>query len=175
MTFSNPGMIMALLLWFVGYIFILNGINLMGKMSPKECGVWNIVISSFMFFCIALIMIFQLFGESSWMVAGCVFLFAFTYFMIGMNNVMDMDSRALGYYCLLVALITPFIAHGNFAIGDWRFGIIWLIWGVAWFIFFLIMALGKTSLATPVLGWIIVLIGVGTAWAPGYMMLRGWW
>ena len=175
MTFSNPGMIMALLLWFVGYIFILNGINLMGKMSPKECGVWNIVISSFMFFCIALIMIFQLFGEASWMVAGCVFLFAFTYFMIGMNNVLGMDSKALGYYCLLVALITPFIAQGNFAIGDWRFGIIWLIWGVAWFIFFLIMALGKTSLATPTLGWVIVLIGIFTAWAPGYMMLRGWW
>ena len=175
MTFENPSLIIGPILWFVGYIFILNGINLLGKMSPKECGVWNIVVSSFMFLCIIISMVFQLFAEATWVTVGGVFLFAFTYFMIGMNNVLEMDSRALGYYCLLVAIITPFIAESAFAAGDWRFGIIWLIWGVAWFIFFLIMALGKTQLATPVLGWIVIIVGVVTAWAPGYMMLRGWW
>jgi hypothetical protein len=92
-----------------------------------------------------------------------------------LNNVLEMDSRALGWYCLLVAINTLPISQSTFASGDWRFGIIWLIWGAAWFIFFLIMALGKTKLATPALGWTVVIIGVVTAWVPGYMMLRGWW
>jgi len=48
MVFENPASIIGLILWFVGFIFILNGINMTGRMSPKECGVWNLVISSFM-------------------------------------------------------------------------------------------------------------------------------
>lgn len=175
MQFVNPGLIMGIILWYAGFIFILNGVNLLGKTSAKECGVWNIAISGLMFLCIIVSMLFQLFGKETWYTCGSVFLFAFTYFMIGMNHVLKMDSKALGYFCLLVALITPFNAQGAYAAGDWRFCIIWLVWGAAWFIFFLIMALGKTRLASPALGWAVVLIGVVTLCAPGYMMLRGWW
>jgi hypothetical protein len=175
MLFSNPSLIIGLILWFVGFIFILNGINMMDKMSPKECGVWNLAISVFMFVCIILSLVFQLFGEATWLTVGGITLFAFTYFMIGMNNVLEMDARGLGYYCLLVAMMTPFIAEGAFSAGDWRFGVIWLIWGVAWFVFYLIMALEKTKLATPLLGRGLVLLGLATGVAPGYMMLRGWW
>lgn len=92
-----------------------------------------------------------------------------------MNNVLGMDGRGLGYYCLLVALMTPFISHSAFSAGDWRFGVIWLVWGIAWFIFYQIMALGKTKLATPLLGKVLVLLGLVTGVVPGYMMLRGWW
>ncbi len=120
-------------------------------------------------------MTFQLFGEATWVTVGGITLFAFTYFMIGVNNVTGMDARGVGYYCLLVALMTPLISESAFSTGDWRFGIIWLIWGAAWFIFFLIMALGKTRLAGPLLGWSVVAIGAVTGVAPGYMMLRGWW
>jgi len=175
MEFASPTLIIGLVLWFVGYIFIINALSVMGKISPKEQGLWNFTISSFMFVCIILIMVFQLFGTDSWLWAGMVFLFAFTYFGIGLNNLGGTDSRGLGWYCLLVAIVVPAIAEMNFRAGDVRFGLIWLIWGALWFTFWLIMGMGRTKLAGNMLGAIMLGVGVLTAWMPGYMMLRGWW
>jgi hypothetical protein len=128
-----------------------------------------------MFILLIICIVFQLFSAATWITVGGVFLFTFTYIGIGFTNILNLDGKGLGWYCLLVALITPFFSHLNFSSGDWRFGIIWLIWGVLWFVFFLILGLGKKALASPTFGWIIILVGVFTLWIPGYAMLRGWW
>jgi len=175
--FANPSLLMGLILWFVAYIFIINGLNLTGRISGKECGIWNLMIGGFMFLCLLLAMIFQLFGAATWITVGGCLLFCLTYLGLGFMNLMNLDGKGLGWYCLLVALITPFISQMNFAMGGWSgvmWGVIWLIWGVAWFVFFLILGLGKTKLAGPTFGWIVVAIGVFTLWIPAYSMLRGW-
>jgi len=175
--FSNPSLIMGLILWFVAYIFIINGLNLTGRISGKECGVWNFIIGGFMFVCLVISMVFQLFGDATWLTVGGTLLFCFTYIGLGFMNLMGLDGRGLGWYCLLVAIITPFVAQMNFSFGgamDMVWGVIWLIWGAAWFVFFLILGLGKTKLAGPTFGWIVVAIGIFTLWIPAYAMLRGW-
>jgi hypothetical protein len=175
MQFTNPGLIMALILWFVAYIFIINGLNMLGKISGKDCGVWNLIIGGWMFILLIICIVFQLFSAGTWITVGGVFLFTFTYIGIGFTNLLNLDGRGLGWYCLLVALITPFVSQMNFGAGDWKFGIIWLIWGVLWFVFFLILGLGKKALAGRTFGTIIILVGIFTLWIPGYAMLRGWW
>ena len=55
---------------------------------------------------------------------------------------------------------------------DIWFGICWLSWGVLWFLFFLILALGWTRL-TQATGALCALQGVYTGWIPGYLLLSG--
>jgi hypothetical protein len=173
--FGNHGQIIGLVLWFTGFIFTLNGINILGKMEPKEIGVLDLIFGSFIVVCMIIAMVFQLFGEGTWHVVGGVLLFGFTFLALGFVNLMGLDGRGSGYYCLFVAILTLPIAQKSFSAGDWRFGICWLIWGFYWFLFFLILGLGKTKIAHPVLGWSIIAVGSFTVVIPGYMILRGWW
>jgi len=174
-VFENPGLITALIIWFVGYLFILNGLNMCGKISDKESGVWNLLIGSWIYVLLIIAIVKQLFGADTWLSVGGTFLFAFTYLSLGLMKLLKLDGRGVGWYCLLVAVIAPFIAQMNFSLGDWRFGIIWLIWAAMWFVFFLILGLGKTKLAGNKLGYLMMLVGILTLAAPGYMMLRSWW
>ncbi len=175
MHFENPELITALIIWFVGYLFIMNGLNMCGKISNKESGVWNLIIGSWIYILLIIAMVYQLFGADTWISVGGTFLFAFTYLGIGCMNLLKLDGRGVGWYSLLVAVVAPFISQMNFSLGDWRFGIIWLVWAVMWFIFFLLLGLGKTKLASPKLGYVMMLVGVFTLSVPGYTMLRGWW
>lgn len=138
-------------------------------MSPKEAGWWNIIISTFMF-----VNCFNLFIKGEVFFVAQVLLFAFTYLFLGINILKEMDMRGLGWYCLWVSLVTPFIAGINWAAGDWRFALIWITWGCAWFTFWLILGLGMTKL---VRGTAIAMlpIGIFTAWVPGYLMFIGMW
>jgi len=175
MEFANPGLVIAMLLFYVGFIFIINGLNILGRIGEKECGLWNFTISCFMFVVLIIAMVFQLFGVDTWLTVTGVLLFAFTYFGLGFNKVMGLDGRGLGWYCLLVAITTVPEAVRNFDLADWRMGVMWLIWGACWFVFFLVLGLGKTKLAGVKLGWVVILVGILTLWWPGYFMLRGWW
>lgn len=161
--------LVALLLFYVGAIFLINGVHLLGLMSPKECGWWNIIIAIFMF---ANVINFFRLGEVFFVAQ--VLLFAFTYLFLGINLLKDLDMRGLGWYCLWVALVTPFVAKVNFDAGDLRFGLIWIIWGITWFTFWLILGLGFTRITRGV-ALAMIPIGVFTAWVPGLTMFLGVW
>lgn len=173
--FANPSLVMPTILFFVAYIFILNGLNMLGKISNKDVGVWNLLIGGFMSVMLIIGTVYQLWGPNTWINVVGTFLFAFTYLGIGLTNLCGLEGKGLGWYCLLVAIITPFFSQMNFSLGDWRFGIIWLLWGGLWLMFFLILALEKTKLAGRAMATAMILAGVLTLWIPGYTMLRGWW
>ena len=86
------------------------------------------------------------------------------------------DGRGLGWFCLFVAITTVPVFLETFAnahsVWDVWFGISWASWGVLWFLFFLILALGRTNL-TRVTGVLCSLQGVYTGWIPGYLLLSG--
>ncbi|HTF61740.1 MAG TPA: AmiS/UreI family transporter, partial [Edaphobacter sp.] len=86
------------------------------------------------------------------------------------------DGRGLGWFCLFVAITTVPVFIETFAnansVWDVWFGISWASWGVLWFLFFLILALGRTNL-TRVTGVLCALQGVYTGWIPGYLLLSG--
>lgn len=174
-VFEKPELMVALIIWFVGYLFIMNGLNMCGKISNKESGVWNLLIGSWIFILAIIAIVNQTFGVDTWLIIGGPFLFSFTYLGLGFMNILNLDGRGVGWYCLMVAIIAPFIAQMYFSMGDWRFGIIWLIWAALWFVFFLTLGLQKTKIAGTKLGYIMILAGITTLSGPGYMMLRGWW
>ncbi len=170
----DPGLYVAFLLFYVGWIFILNGFHALNLLGTKEAGVWNLVIAGLMF-----IWVINLFGANlldggtAWFGAQ-VLLFAFTYLFLGLNYLLGTDARGLGWYCLWVSLVTPVVAYQNFMAGDWRFGLIWSIWGILWFLFWVILGLGKVSVMNR-LKFFMVPVGVFTAWIPGILMFAGLW
>ena len=166
---------LGLALLYVGAVLVVNGMWLLGKADDREVGLMNLFTGVLTF----LIAIYTAFTQpvglpASALAAGQTLLFSFTYLWVGLNNVFHLgDGRGLGWYCLFVAISTIPSSLVTFQAGDGRFGVIWLIWGVLWFVFFLVLAL-KRNLGQ-FTGWFTALVGVATCWIPGYLILLNRW
>ncbi len=166
---------LGLALLYVGAVLFVNGLWLLGKADDRETAVLNLFTGVLTF----LIAIYTAFVQplgvpASFLAAGQVLLFSFTYLWVALNNFFELgDGRALGWYCLFVAISTIPSSLVTFEAGDPRFGVIWLAWGVLWFIFFLLLALKRPL--TRLAGWLAAVEGVVTAWIPGYLLLLGRW
>ena len=111
---------------------------------------------------------------ASALAAAQTLLFSFTYLQTAANTLFKLgDGRALGSYCLFVALSTVPSSLVTFRQGDVRFGAIWLVWGALWFLFFLTLALKRTFGSFT--GYATMLVGIATCWIPGYLILLGSW
>jgi putative amide transporter protein len=100
-------------------------------------------------------------------------LFAFTYLWVGINRFLDVDSRGLGWYCLFVALTAVPIAFATLTgEGPVWLGLNWAAWAVLWFVYWLLLALGMTRLLR-FSGVLTIIVGIITAWIPGYLLLTG--
>jgi len=169
-------MLLGLALFWVGAVLCLNGIWLLGNIGDREIA----VIDVFVGFVTLLVSLYLAFGPganaASIKAAALTLLFTFTYFWVAWNRWNDADGRGLGWFCLFVAITTIPVFLETFASAhsawDIWFGICWLSWGVLWFLFFLILAQGRTQL-TRVTGALCALQGVYTGWIPGYLLLSG--
>ena len=164
----------GIVLFFVGWVFILNGLHALGRVGNKEAGWFNLVISLLMFLWIIRALVTNYLEDGTiWFVAG-VTMFALTYLGLAGSYLLELDGRGLGWYCLWVAVVAPYIGYQNFVAGDVRFGIIWLVWAVAWFCFWLILGLGKSKVMSK-LKYFMIPVGVLTAWVPGFMLMNDMW
>jgi hypothetical protein len=170
-------MLLGLALLYVGAVLFLNGLWLLGKIGDNEIGVIDVFVGTIT----GLIALFLAFGPAadaaSIKAAALTLLFTFTYFWVAWNRWnKEADGRGLGWFCLFVAITTIPVFLQTFATAtttwDIWFGIAWLSWGVLWFLFFLILALGRTNL-TKMTGAICALQGIYTGWIPGYLLLNG--
>jgi hypothetical protein len=107
---------------------------------------------------------------------GLILLFAFTYLWVAANTFLGADGRAFGWYCLFVAVTA--IAAGIYTFRDangndasiWL-GVDWFAWAVLWFMFFLLLALGRPL--ARMTGAVAILEGIATAWIFGFLLLQG--
>jgi hypothetical protein len=105
---------------------------------------------------------------------GFIFLFAFTYLYVAVNQFLDRGGHAFGWYCLFVAItavpsgIYALSNTGGKAAGVWL-GLDWFAWAVLWFMFFMLLALDRPI--ARITGIATVLIGIVTAWLLGYLVL----
>jgi putative amide transporter protein len=169
-------MLLGLALFWVGAVLCLNGIWLLGRIGDREIA----VIDVFVGFVTLLVALYLAFGPganaATIKAAALTLLFTFTYFWVAWNRWNGADGRGLGWFCLFVAITTVPVAIETLATAkstwDVWFGISWASWGVLWFLFFLILALGRTQL-TRATGALCALQGVYTGWIPGYLLLSG--
>lgn len=170
-------MLLGLGLFWVGAVLFLNGLWLLGKIGDSEIGVIDVFVGTLT----GLIALYLAFGPNANFatIKGAAFLllFTFTYFWVAWNRWnRAADGRGLGWFCLFVAITCVPLFIQTFAtastVWDVWLGISWLSWGVLWFLFFLILALGNARL-TMATGALCALEGVYTGWIPGYLLLVG--
>tara|TARA_Y100000031_G_scaffold50033_1_gene57388 strand:- start:380 stop:943 length:564 start_codon:yes stop_codon:yes gene_type:complete len=167
-----------IVLYLVGGLLFVNGMFLLGY-ATNLAGVASFnfiggVLITVMAIYMAAKDMYSAFGETVSNVVGASCLtFAIAYLMIaleGMSIVMGFEVKAdfttLGWYCLPMAICIFFLALGWFQIIGKKmpkvpqFGIMWLTWAGAFFLFFLAFAakapVGKFT------GYYIIIVGIIT-------------
>lgn len=194
----------AVMLLYVGAVLLLNGVWILGSavarearpaveggpepgtaraaylvLSSREVGVFNLLVGA-LGFVLALFAFARVgpaaIGALELEFGAFVLLFAFTYLYVGINQFLNTDGRALGWYCLFVAItavptavITLLTSQGH-AWPLWL-GADWAAWAVVWFLFWVLLALQRPiALMT---GVIVVFVAVSTSWVPAYLLLVG--
>lgn len=107
--------------------------------------------------------------------AGYILLFAFTYLWVAYNQFMDVSGHAFGWYCLFVALTAIPAGIYSFANADGNdasiyLGVDWFAWAVLWFLFFVLLALGRPI--ARLTGYVAILEGIGTSWIFAILLLE---
>ena len=168
-------MLLGFLLFYVGAVLFLNGIWLMGKIQDREIVVINIVSD----LVAAGVVIQSAFGPAAdpdtVRAAALTLMFSTTYFWVAYNRLVAVDGRGLGWFSLFVAISTaPVFLRGIGSAaspGEFWLAGNWLIWGVLWFMYFLLLALGRPILRQT--AWVTLIAGIVTGWVPGYLLLDG--
>ena len=159
-------------LMFTGAVLLVNGLALINKVDSHSVAFFNL-IGGLLNVGIAVWagITDNVFG------AGQLFLFGFTYLWLAWNALTKQaDWRAFGWYCAFVAVMAFPTAAMTYSDGAPWFGTFWITWGGLWYLFFLMFGLGLSlRRINAFAGATTILIGVGTAMVPGYLLTSGTW
>lgn len=168
-------MLLGLNLLWVGAVLFLNGIWLIGKIDDKEISIINIFVGGITLIVSLTISLNAEATLESIQAGAFTLLFSLTYFWVAFGRYSGADGRGLGWYSLFVSITTVPIAISTFqgaeTVWGFWFGISWASWGVLWFMYFLLLALGKPI--QKMTGWTTLIMGIYTGWIPGYLLLKG--
>lgn len=164
---------LGICMFFVGATLFLNGLWLLGKADSKPVGVFNLLVG-LLGAVLAVNNHFNAVSMEGHLSTANTLLFAFTYLMVAANCLLELDGRALGWFSLYVAAATVPNSLASFITGDWRFGLIWLAWGILWFLFFLNMAV-KYQRVERIIPYVSIFVGLVVTGIPGYLILWGLW
>ncbi|MPZ67713.1 MAG: transporter [Pseudonocardiaceae bacterium] len=166
---------LGLVLLYVGAVLFVNGIWLLGRITPREVAIMNIFTGV-----VGLMVAVFAVGQkdlASVRLAGYVLLFAFTYLWVAYNQYIDADGSGLGWYCLFVAItavpvsVITLASTGGEAFLVWL-GLSWAVWAVLWFLYFLLLAVKRPI--QKLAAYVTIAAGVATAWLPGFLTLNGY-
>ncbi len=162
-------------LLYVGAVLFLNGILLLGRVSPKEAAPLNLFVGALQVVTPTILIAANLADTQAIFAASGLYLFGFTYLWVGINGAAGWNNRGLGWFSLFVAMAAVAYAVHSFAVdGDPAFGVIWLVWSLLWFLFFLVLGLELDRLGAPT-GAFTVVVAFITAAIPAFMQLVGHW
>ncbi|MDV8149099.1 AmiS/UreI family transporter [Arthrobacter sp. B10-11] len=105
--------------------------------------------------------------------AAGMFLFGLTYVYVGLDFLLGLGSRGLGWFCGMVAVCGLLLAAA-WAGADPLLAVLWLCWTYLWLLFFLQLALGFERL-TPLIGWSLILTSQASATVPALLGITGHW
>jgi hypothetical protein len=155
--------------FFVGAVLFVTAMMMMGKAEAKSVGLFHGIVGVLL-----LSMVIKLFfvPPHDYFTATILLLFIFTYIPVCASFMFGVDTKALGWYCLIVAVVTIPIGLQMFEVA-YKTSILLWIYGGLWFCFFLLMGLGKESLGKFV-GYYTLVVSL-LALIPGYMMIVDKW
>ena len=161
----------GLAFFFVGAVLFVTAILIMGKADAKNVGVLHAILGILLFVMVIITLITAK-GPGDYFFAFVLLLFVFTYLPVATTYIFSFDAKAVGWYCLVVAIFT--IPAGLHMWGAaYKTSILLWIYGGLWFCFYLLMGLEKAGM-TKFVGYYTLVVSV-LALVPGYLMLLEKW
>lgn len=105
--------------------------------------------------------------------ASGMFLFGLTYVYVGLDFLLGLGSRGLGWFCGMMGACGLLLAAA-WSGEDPLLAVLWLCWTYLWLLFFLQLALGFERL-TPLIGWSLILTSQASATVPAFLGITGHW
>ncbi|WP_436863520.1 AmiS/UreI family transporter [Acinetobacter haemolyticus] len=159
---------LGIALLFIGSVLLINGLGLNGKMESRDSAPFNLLIG-LLTFLINGIALYRANNSLDYFGVATGLLFSLTYLYLAVVQWFNLKGIGLGWYCLFVAINALFLS----ALADeYRLMTMWLLWSSLWFLFFLVLSLGKEL---KFLGNYTIFIGIFTCWVPGLLMLTNHW
>lgn len=166
-------------LFFVGSVYLINGMGLLGRVDPRGAAPLNAFIGALLLVVTARLMLPQ--ADPVWAPPDIVLsgagnlLFALTFLYVAINNWTGDSGNGLGWYCGWASVVSAALGLAWLLLfGDLRSAALWAVWSVVFAAFFAIGVLDKQHLTRPT-GWFLVAAGLTTCLLPGSLGALGLW
>lgn len=168
---------LGLVLLYVGIVLINNGVCRIYNIDPKSSAVMNLFVGSLSVICNIIIIVYGSLTNSdiAYYAAATGLLFGFTYLLIGIISIYQLDWRIFGWYSLFVTINTIPAAYLSYADGTQQgfyFALIWIAWGVLWLTGWIETVLKRELKFVP---YLAILEGIITAWLPAWLFFVKIW
>ncbi len=169
-----------LTLFFVGSVYFVNGLALLGLIEAKASAPLNLFIGTLLLVVTGYLVlpIADLAAPGS---LDTIFssigylLFAFTFLYVGIVNYTSHSNSGLGWYCGWSAIVSACLAIVQFIqYGDVKSGSLWAVWAVVFVAFFSLIVL-KVNRFDRATGWFVIVAGFTTCFVPGGLSILGKW
>jgi putative amide transporter protein len=155
-----------------GAALLVKGLATVGHVPRRDAGVLNLVVGVVQL--VLGVAVLCLGGPANTaLTAAGIFLFGLTYVYAGLDALMNLGSKGLGWFCGMVAFVAVLLAAVWLA-ADPLLAALWLAWAVLWGLMFGSLALGQGRLDR-FIGWAVVLASQVTATVPAVLGLAGAW
>lgn len=167
---------LGIVLLYVAIVLINNGICRITNIDGKTSSVMNIFVGALSVIINMIVIVHGDFMNShdDLYAAATGLLFGFTYLFVAFNNLLNLDTRAFGWYSLFVAINSipaAYLAYKDDVVSV-SFTVIWLAWGVLWLTGFIECVMKKELKFVP---YLAILEGIFTAWIPAWLLFTGAW
>ena len=162
-------------LLYVGAVLFVNGLLLLGVVEGRAAAPINLFVGALQVVTPTYLIVTANNDPLAILSASGLYLFGFTYLYVGIGLLAGLDTTGVGWFSLFVAIMTLGYSYANFVIlTDRPFGVIWLMWGFLWALFFLVLGLKHEAL-TRYTGWVTIIQAWVTAAIPAFLLLTDLW
>ncbi|MCQ6269583.1 AmiS/UreI transporter [Pseudarthrobacter sp. R1] len=156
-----------------GAALLVNGLATLGRLPRRDAAVLSLVVGSVQLSLAVGYLIGADGSADALKSAAGMVLFGLTYAYAGLDVILGLGSKGLGWFCGMVASVGMLLAAAWLR-DDPLLAVLWLGWSALWALFFVSMALGLAQVDV-FTGWALVLASQATATVPAVLGIAGWW
>ncbi|MDQ0730546.1 AmiS/UreI family transporter [Arthrobacter sp. B1I2] len=155
-----------------GAAMLANGLATLGHLPRRDAAVLSLVVGGTQLV-LGVVHVSTAGNAPVMLLTGAgMFLFGVTYLYSGLDVLMGLGSKGLGWFCGMVAFCGVLLAAAWLG-SDPLLAVLWLCWSVLWALLFACLALGARL--EPFTGWSLVLSSQASATVPALLGLAGLW
>lgn len=169
---QRGGLMPYVCLLLSGAALLINGLATLGHVPRRDAAVLSLAVGIVQLV-LGVVVLSPNPSAGGALTAAGMFLFGLTYVYVGLDLLLGLGSKGLGWFCGMVALVGLLLAAAWFA-DDPLLAVLWLGWSLLWGLLFASMALGlsRVDLFT---GWALILTSQASATIPAFLGLAGLW